>query len=82
VRLYGLNTDKNATLNGTVTVNGSLTLGGTDAVVLDGTETNLLSFGSVAGSVSATPGTLTATHKIAVNITGVGTRYIHVGTVA
>jgi hypothetical protein len=82
VRLYGLKTEKAVSFTNTVSIEDSLTLGGANAITLDGTETNLLSFGSVAGSISGSPGTLTATHKIAVNIAGVGTRYIHVGTVA
>lgn len=51
------------------------------AIRLTGSETNFLS-AAVAGAVSGTPGTLTPTHKIAVNIEGVGVRYLHVGTTA
>jgi hypothetical protein len=41
----------------------------------------LFNFEQVQGFLSDTPGTMTATHKIAVNIAGVGVRYLHVGTV-
>jgi hypothetical protein len=42
----------------------------------------LFNFEQIQGFLSDTPGTLTPTHKIAVNIAGVGVRYIQVGTVA
>lgn len=42
----------------------------------------LFNFEQIQGFLSDTPGTLTPTHKIAVNIAGVGVRYLQVGTVA
>ena len=61
-----------------------LTLTGatTNALNILGAATNLFYVDAVEGFVSGTPGTLTPTHKLAVNIEGVGTRYIHCGTVA
>ena len=63
-------------------------LGGTP-VNIDGAITiqtsrlpTLFNFEQVDGFLSGTPGTLTPTHKIAVNIQGVGVRYLQVGTVA
>jgi hypothetical protein len=41
----------------------------------------LFNFEQIQGFLSDTPGTLTPTHKIAVYIAGVGTRYLQVGTV-
>ena len=62
--------------NGTVANDGAITIynGGRMPV--------LFNFEDLAGFVSGTPGTLTPTHKIAVNIAGVGVRYLQVGTVA
>ena len=54
----------------------------TAAIRLTAPATNLLSFDAAEGCVSAIGGTLTATHKIAINIDGVGTIYIPAGTVA
>jgi len=65
-------------------VTNAMLIGGTQTAALriEGAGTYLLSFDAVEGCISDTPGTLTPTHKIAINIDGVGTRYIHVGTVA
>lgn len=60
---------------------GSLLPTGASSIRVSSASTYLFS-GTVSGPVSGTPGTLTPTHKVAVNIEGVGVRYFHVGTTA
>ena len=62
--------------NGTIAIDGAFT------IYSGGRLPVLFNFEDVAGFLSGTPGTLTPTHKIAVNIAGVGVRYLQVGTVA
>jgi hypothetical protein len=62
--------------------NGTAAIDGVFTIYNGGRMPVLFTFEDIAGFLSATPGTLTPTHKIAVNIAGVGVRYLQVGTVA
>ena len=62
--------------------NGTVANDGVWTIYNGGRMPVLFNFEDVAGLLSAVGGTLTATHKIAINIAGVGVRYIVAGTVA
>jgi hypothetical protein len=62
--------------------NGTVANDGVFTIYNGGRMPVLFNFEDIAGCLSAAPGTLTPTHKIAVNIAGVGVRYLQVGTVA
>ena len=61
--------------------NGKIAIDGAISIYSGGRLPILFNFEDISGFLSATPGTLTPTHKIAVNIQGVGVRYIQCGTV-
>lgn len=66
-------------INFTGAVTNAIVVGGTSTAIIraTGAATNLLSFDAVEGCVSAqSGGTATYSHKIAVNIDGVGTVYL------
>jgi hypothetical protein len=62
--------------------NGTVAIDGVWTIYSGGRLPVLFTFEDISGFLSGTPGTLTPTHKIAVNIAGVGVRYLQVGTVA
>jgi hypothetical protein len=72
---YLLRMSQNALGGSPVDIDGAITIQTSRLPVL-------FNFEQIQGFLSGTPGTLTPTHKIAVNIAGVGVRYLQVGTVA
>jgi hypothetical protein len=63
--------------------NGTAAIDGVFTIYNGGRMAALFTFEDIAGFLSASSsGSLTKTHKIAVEIAGVGTRYIEVGTIA
>lgn len=50
----------------------------TDFIVMNGAGTNFINFDAVEGVLTTSAGATTVTHKIAINIAGVGTRYIKI----
>lgn len=65
----------NTTAGAAVKISGT----GTAFAITPTNITNLFDFSAASGIISAV-GTASVTHKIAVNITGVGTRYIHLNS--
>jgi hypothetical protein len=63
--------------------NGTAAIDGVFTIYSGGRMAALFTFEDISGFLSASSsGSLTKTHKIAVEIAGVGTRYIEVGTIA
>jgi hypothetical protein len=71
---YLLRMSQNALGGSPVDIDGAITIQTSRLPVL-------FNFEQIQGFLSGTPGTLTPTHKIAINIAGVGIRYLQCGTV-